>query len=107
MKHTFLILLTSLAFSCTHKLYVAPNMADCNIAGRTECYLIKSSTEGNWIMMAEDIIGFEFEEGFVYRVLVKKIKTEDEFGTLRDAYELVEILEKKPYTKKNITTEDG
>ena len=106
MKHIYIIILALLAFSCTQKLYVAPRTADCSVGGRGECYLIKSSADDNWVMIAEDIVGFEYEEGFVYRVLVKKIKVVDDFGTERSAYQIVEILEKNPYTGKKVKEEE-
>ena len=59
-------------------------------------------------MIAEDIVGFEFEEGFVYRVLVKKIRLVDDFGTERPAYEIVDVLLKEIYKgKKSNETESS
>ncbi len=106
MKQIYLTILALLAFSCTQKLYVAPKMAECSIGGRGECYLIKSSDDDNWVMIAEDIVGFEYEEGYVYRVVVKKIRLVDDFGVERPAYQIVEILEKNPYAGNKAKEEE-
>lgn len=97
MTKIFPLLITILAFSCTSKFYVAPKMADCNIRGKNSCYLIKNRLDENWLMVPEDIYKFDYEEGYLYRVKVKKIKTKDDFGNVIDAYQLVEILSKEEF----------
>lgn len=86
-----------LACSCTSKFYVAPRMADCSIRGKSACYLIKNRLDENWLMVPEDIYKFDYEEGYLYRIKVKKIRTRDDFGNIVDAYQLVEVLSKEEY----------
>lgn len=72
-------------------------MADCSIRGKSACYLIKNRLDENWLMVPEDIYKFDYEEGYLYRIKVKKIRTRDDFGNIVDAYQLVEVLSKEEY----------
>lgn len=100
MTKVLLSLLMFLVFSCTSKFYVAPKMADCSIGGKSACYLIKNRLDENWLMVPEDIYKFDYEEGYLYRIKVKKIRLRDDFGNIVDAYQLVEILSKEEFKGK-------
>jgi len=72
-------------------------MAECAVGTNSSCYLIKNRLDDNWIMIAEDIKGFELERGYIYKLKVKKIKEIDDFGQLRSAYSLLEVISKDEY----------
>jgi len=100
MKHSLLIILLLLAMSCTRRFYIAPEKADCAIGNNSSCFLIKNSPDDNWVMIGEEIKNFDYERNYIYRLKVKKIKTIDDFGNNRSAYELVEVLAKEPFKPK-------
>lgn len=103
MKHLLLLFILCIAVSCTSKFYIAPKMADCVIAGRSSCYLVKTSLTENWLMIPEEIYGFEYEEGFLYRIKVRNIKIKDDFNSRKNAYQLVEILSREEFKGKKIS----
>jgi len=105
MKHVLLIFFILLGVSCTRKFYVAPETAECVIGTNSTCYLVKNNLDDNWIMIAEDIKGFDFEKGYIYRLKVKKIRIINDFGVNASAYQLVEIISKEPYKRKNKMSE--
>lgn len=103
MKQLLLLAILCAAVSCTSKFYVAPKMADCVIAGKSSCYLIKSNLEENWLMIPEEILGFEYEEGYVYRIKVKNIRVRDDFNNPKSVYRLVEILSREEFSSKKVS----
>jgi len=95
-----------LSTSCTSTLYVAPKKADCTGGGAQKCYLIRKSSEGNWILHYEEIKGLEYEPGFRYKLKVKKESAKD--GPLDRStyqYQVVEVMEKRDVTD-DIVLED-
>ena len=105
MKQLLLFLLIIISLSCTRKIYVAPETAECIVGKNGVCYLIKGNLEENWFMIAEDILGFDFENGYLYRLKVKKVKVVDDFGKTKNAYQLIETLSKELYKPKNKSAE--
>lgn len=89
-------LLVAGTVSCTSTLYVAPKKADCTGAGAQTCYLIRKGSEGNWILHYEDIRGLDYEQGFSYKIKVKK-ETVKNVPADRASYQysVVEVLEKE------------
>lgn len=107
MKKILIALLVLAGAACTSKFYVGPRTADCAIGGRSECFLIKYNLSENWMLIAEDIVGFDYEEDYIYKIKVRKVKVKDEFNNIRDGYELIEILSKEKYVpKKNQQVSD-
>ncbi|MCG8309152.1 MAG: META domain-containing protein [Cytophagales bacterium] len=93
-------------YSCTYNLYVAPKQVDCTGATAQKCYLIRSTSTGNWIMHYQDIQGFDYELGFSYKIKVRKEnikKAPSDGSTFR--YILVEVLEQKDVAE-NIAVSD-
>ena len=87
-------------FSCTSTLYIAPKQVDCTGVSDQKCYLIRRSTEGNWILHYDEITGLEYEPGFSYKIKVKKVQIKNppmDASTIK--YDLVEVLEKKDVTE--------
>jgi len=101
-----LLLFTLSFFSCTSKLYVAPKQVDCTGASSQKCYLVRTSTEGNWIMHYQEINGFEYEPGFSYKIKVKREKRKHvSMDGSSYKYILVDILEQKD-AAESIALED-
>ena len=91
-----MILMAFVSFSCTSTLYLAPKQVDCSGVSEQKCYLIRKSSEGNWIMHYQPIVGLDYEPGFSYKLKVKKenIKNPPMDGSSFQ-YQLVEILEQE------------
>jgi len=100
------VIVLLLLFSCTSTLYIAPKQVDCIGASDQRCYLIRRSTEGNWIMHYQDIVGLDYELGFSYKIKVRKenIKNPPLDGATYK-YHIVDILEKKDVTE-SVALED-
>ena len=83
-------------YSCTSTLYLAPKQVDCTGASDQKCYLVRNSTDGNWIMHYQAIEGLDYEPGFSYKLKVKKhnIKNPPMDGS-SFSYQMVKILEMK------------
>lgn len=94
-----LVIQLLLASSCTSILYVAPRQADCTEMPVQKCFLIRSSSVGNWILHNEKINGFDYEPGFSYTLKVKREHVKNPpLGASSINYVLVEIVEKKDVT---------
>ena len=92
--------------SCSTILYIAPKKADCSGVGEQKCYLIRMTTEGNWILHYEEIKGLDYEPGFSYKIKVKKESVKNPPADRSSyQYRLLEILEKRDVTD-DIMTED-
>jgi heat shock protein HslJ len=93
------VLLIVGTFSCTSTLYIAPKKADCTGVGAQTCYLIRKSTEGNWIMHYQDIKGLDYEPGFSYKIKVKKESLKNVAADRASfQYKVVEVLERRDVT---------
>ena len=96
MKILPLMVMVLAFFSCTSTLYLAPKQVDCTGASEQKCYLIRKSTEGNWIMHYQAIVGLDYEPGFSYKIKVKKEKIRNPpMDGSSFSYHLVEILQMK------------
>jgi heat shock protein HslJ len=108
-KSVFLLtalFLTMGFYSCTSTLYLAPKQVECTAVSDQKCYLIRRSTEENWILHYDEISGLEYEPGFSYKIKVKTVKIKNppaDGSTMK--YDLVEVLEKKDVTD-DIAMED-
>jgi len=103
MRNLKLLVILVFAVSCTKKMYIAPGKVSCNMPDQMTCFLVKKDIEDNWILSTENIIGFDYQPGYQYRVKVKGDKVEDELGIRRKVYKVVEVLEKVD-KKKGKTT---
>ncbi len=89
---------TYIAFSCTTILYVAPLQTECVEGAGNPCYLIRRSPEGNWVIHEKSISGLEYEQGFSYKIKVKKAGNSVSLNGTETDYALVHLLEKKDVT---------
>lgn len=106
-RYGFMMLVSASVFmSCSSVLYVAPRQVDCADNEEKPCYLIRKSTEGNWISHSEEISGLDYEPGFSYKI---KVNTENVkhpvLGASEQKYSVVKVLEKKEMTD-DISLED-
>lgn len=85
-------------------IFVGPAMVDCVGAGPQKCLLIKEKQEDKWQLWYDSIDGFDYEEGFLYELLVEEQTVEDPPA---DASSLVlvlkEIISQEPVTIKTVT----
>lgn len=106
LKFHLLFLVIFVFSSCTSTLYVAPKQVDCTGVSAQQCYLIRRSAEGNWIMHYQEIQDLNYELGYSYKVKVKKenIKNVPMDGASFQ-YRVVKVVEKKDVTE-SIALED-
>ena len=58
--------------SVEKSILVAPQMVDCVGVAPQKCLLLKEHAEDDWELWYESIEGFEFEQGFLYELLVEE-----------------------------------
>lgn len=90
-----LIIVTILLNSCSENkiIYVADSLADCEGVSSQQCLKIRESKDEEWKLLYQEIEGFDYKEGFTYKIEVniKKIKNPAADGSsLR--YKLVKII---------------
>ena len=79
------------------KIYISDHKIAC--AGTFECMQIKEKAKKDWQVTTDTIIGFNYQEGYVYRLLVEIAEPKNTCaGILNDKYKLVKIISK---TKTN------
>jgi heat shock protein HslJ len=89
-----LLCVASCAAAGNKKFYVADRKINC--AGAYQCYQLKAKSKDTWHVYADTIAGFNYEEGYEYRLLLKPIQTASAFAGIYDEkYELVKVLAKR------------
>lgn len=58
-------------------LFVGPEREACMGVVPQECYLIKENLEDEWELLYEEIEGFEYEEGWTYKLRVEEQTVDD------------------------------
>lgn len=94
-----LFLFTACKNNMTEKtLWVNSAKVDCVGVGPMQCYQIKESEEDPWMFFYQQIDGFDFQPGYIYRLKVQ-VESLDIEETLADKsnleYTLVEVLSKE------------
>jgi heat shock protein HslJ len=51
-------------------LYVGPNLVDCVGVAPQQCMLVRENPEDDWKYFYDQIEGFDYEEGYLYKLLV-------------------------------------
>lgn len=99
MKPFYFIIILAFFFSSCQKdkiIFIADHYGDCE----SQCLLVRENEQDKWTNFSENIEGFEYKEGYNYKLKVKIEKKNSEV-----TYTLIEILsETETVTKK--TTED-
>jgi heat shock protein HslJ len=78
-------------------IWVNSKVVDCTGVAPQKCLQYKETEDGDWQNMYSPIIGFEHEEGMLYKLKVKVEQLENvpaDASSLR--YELVQIMNKRP-----------
>ncbi len=58
-------------------IFVGPTTVDCEGEGPQQCLLVKENPEDDWQLRYEPIEGFDYEQGFVYELLVEEETVDD------------------------------
>ena len=78
----------------TKTLYVADRTIPC--AGTVECIQIKEKAKSPWHIYSDTIDGFNYEEGYEYKLSVKPVPTLNTLsGFFEERYRLLKIVSKK------------
>jgi hypothetical protein len=74
-------------------LYIAPSTADCMGVGPQQCLLVKERPDGEWSNFYAPIVGFTYEPGYTYAILVewRRVRNPPADGSSRE-YRLVRII---------------
>lgn len=78
-------------------IYVAPALADCVSEGKQNCLQIRENKEDEWTLFYDEIEGFDYKEGFTYKIEVNisKLKNSPADGpTIK--YKLVNLIYQEP-----------
>ncbi|MDH5412580.1 MAG: DUF4377 domain-containing protein [Flavobacteriaceae bacterium] len=93
-----LIIVTIFLNSCSENkiIYVADSFDDCEGVSSQQCFKIRESKDEEWKFLYQEIEGFDYEEGFTYKIEVniKKTKGPAADGSLL-RYKLVRIIYQK------------
>jgi len=83
-----------------HIYWINSLKVECTGVGKMMCMQVQKSdefTDDNWQLFYDEIKGFDFEEGYIYKLIVKETerpKSEVPADASSVVYELVEVLEK-------------
>ncbi len=85
--------------------YIAPNKVDCMGIGPSKCYLAKKSTDAGYNFFNGEIEGFNYEEGYEYKISVNIVKLENTPADQSSMkYVLDKVLEKTKAVAVNTDT---
>jgi heat shock protein HslJ len=83
--------------SAEKTLYVGPILVDCQGEGPQKCMLVRESPEDEFTLFYDQIEGFDYEEGYEYKIVVKEENVEDPpAGGSSLKYSLVSVESKEP-----------
>jgi len=71
---------------------VSPQLVECGQNSLGQCLLIREDENDNWVIFNGKIENFDYQEGFLYLLKVKRVQIDKESYN----YNLVSILNKKP-----------
>ena len=79
----------------TKTIFVGPNMVDCVGVGPQKCMQIKEKENEMWKNFYDKIEGFDFQQGFSYKIAVEITEIENPPADASSKkYKLIEVLEK-------------
>jgi heat shock protein HslJ len=100
MKYLFLLMILACNSNTevqSKMLIVADHLENCVGVGPQTCMLVKENPDDEWTYFYDQIEGFEYEEGYIYELLVNEIPVPNpaaDASSLR--YELKNIISKTP-----------
>ncbi len=78
-------------------IYVGPLLVDCQGEGPQKCMLVKENPEDEYSLFYDQIEGFDFEEGYEYRLVVQQEQVENPpAGSSSFNWSLVRVESKEP-----------
>ena len=78
-------------------IYVGPLLVDCEGEGPQKCMLVKEKPEDDYTLFYDQIEGFEYEEGYEYKLIVKEEPVENPpAGGSSLRWSLVSVESKEP-----------
>jgi heat shock protein HslJ len=78
-------------------LYVGPLLVDCEGEGPQKCMLVKEKPEDEYMLFYDQVEGFEYEEGYEYKLIVHLEQVENPpAGGSSLRYSLVSVESKQP-----------
>jgi heat shock protein HslJ len=83
-------------------VYVGPTLVDCVGVGPQKCMLLKENPEDEYSMFYDQIEGFDYKEGYEYKLQVQVETIPDppaDASSLR--YTLIEVVSKEPASMEN------
>ena len=86
----------------TQVMYISSQLADCVGVAPMRCLQVRNSQDEDWQLFYQQIIGFEYEEGFEYKLEVEVETVENppaDGSSLK--YTLVSVIEKKGVEMEN------
>ena len=102
-KIVSLLVLAVLITSCDEKktIYVGPNLVNCEVVGNRKCMQVKENKGDEWQLFYDHIEGFDYEEGFTYKLEVKvsKIENPPADGNSLE-YKLIKVIYQEPSIEK-------
>ena len=94
---TFSLLALTITFCSakgTKTFYVSDRKIAC--AGTYECIQVREKSNAQWRVFSDTIQGFNYEEGFEYKISVEEVPTENKLnGMYEEKYKLLKIIAKK------------
>jgi heat shock protein HslJ len=84
-------------------LFVAPVTVECEGAGPQRCNLVRENQDDEWGLFYDQIEGFEYEEGYLYELLVNEKRVDDppvDASSL--SLTLVEVVNQRPVAIKTV-----
>lgn len=98
----FLILLTN-SCSVNKTIYVGDLLTNCNGGSSKKCLKIKEAITDDWTLIKNNIKGFDYKEGYIYKLDVNAKKTNNlSAGEPEYKYSLVNLI----YQEKTRSTEE-
>lgn len=112
MRRYLLIFLNIFLCSCsennienigTRTIFVASEQRSCQGIIQQSCFLTKANENGSWELFYNEIKGFDYEEGFEYKLLVSEKELNEvlaDDSSIKTT--LIRILSKEEKTSSNL-----
>lgn len=84
-------------------IYVGPKLVDCVGVTPQKCMLVKENPEDEYTLFYDQIEGFEYEEGFEYKLVIKEEQVENPPADASSIkWTLVSVESKEPIAKSDV-----
>ena len=80
-------------------IYIGPELVDCTGVAPQKCMLVKENPEDDYTLFYDQIEGFDYEEGYEYKLVIKEEQVEDPPADASSTkWTLVSVESKEPVT---------